>query len=162
MYNYKQISEITGNSVANLRKLAHKLSIPRKSKKGITYISQDGLETLQAHLAPKITKENGRYKIGVIERYFKTYNYRDVAKMCRISRTTVKKIVEECEIDGCITIDSCMNFAEKNQNRGIFKRGEKWGYVFVYKGQKYYKFGFTEEYTPLEEMLKLKEKLKDE
>lgn len=160
MYTYKQISEITGNSIANLRQLVHKLSIPRKSKKGITYISQDGLETLQAHLAPKTTKENGRYKIGVIERYCKTYNYRDVAKMCRISRSTVKNIVEEWEVDECIVVDSSMNFAEKNQNRGIFKRGEKWGYNFTHKGQKYYKFGFKEEYTPTEEMLKLREALK--
>ncbi len=160
-YTYAQISKLVGKDKENIRNLIYKLGIKTILIKGFTHIDQEGLEIVEAHYAPKTPRmKNNRSKIGVIERYLKTYNYRDVAKMCRISRTTVKLIIEEWEQTGCIVVDSSINFPEKTQNRGVFKRGKKWGYCMVKNKIKYYKAGFDDELSALEELLKLKERLR--
>lgn len=158
-YTYLQLTKLTGKSVHTLRNTCHKLDIPRFLIKGITHISQDSLETLESYFAPKTLKINDRVKIRVMERYFKTANYRDVAKMCRISRVTVKTIIEEWEQTGCVVVDSSINFPEKSQHKGIFKRGKLFGYQIMNKGVVYYKSGFTNELSAVEELLKLKESL---
>jgi DNA polymerase/3'-5' exonuclease PolX len=159
-YTYKQIAEITGNKVENLRKLAYKLGLKKYIIRNVTKIDQTGLDKIQAHLAPKISKINNKYKLRVIERYFETESYRDVAQICKINHKTVKKIVCEWKETGFITIDSCINFPEKQQNKGIFYRNNKWGYSFTYKGERYYKRGFEQEGEALEALYKLREELR--
>lgn len=159
---YKQISKLTNKSIGNIRSLAHKLNTERVLIKGVTHISKEGVETLQAHFAPKTIKTNSRSKIRVMERYFKTQCYRDIARTCNISRQTVRLIVEEWEIDGHITVDSSINFPKKIQNKGIFKKGTKWGYCLVKNGVKYYKSGFEEELRAVEELTRIKENLNNQ
>jgi hypothetical protein len=43
-----------------------------------------------------------------------------------------------------------MNFAEKIQNKNIFKKGKVWGYSFAVKGVRYYKSGFENEADAVE------------
>lgn len=160
-YTYKEISKITGKSISNIRSLAHKLNIERYLVKGTTKMLQESVDIIVAHFEPKTPRtENGRYKIRVIERYLKSNNYRDVARTCNISRVTVKLIIEEFERDGYITVGSSINFRDKIQNKGIFKKGSKWGYCLVNKGTKYYKSGFDYEFEVVEELARLKESLR--
>lgn len=160
-YTYKQISEITGKKAEDLRKLAHKLNLKRKLKKGVAYLDKEGFETIVAYLEPKTIPQNPRTKIRVMERYFKSENYRDVARTCSISRKTVKAIVEEWEETDCILVDSSINFREKIQNKGIFNKGTKWGYSIMKKGVKYYKSGFEIESEAIDALYKLKEELNE-
>lgn len=159
-YSYKQISEITGKKVNNIRALVYKLGIKKYIVRGITKIDKEGLSVLEAHYAPKISKINNKYKLRVLENYFVCESYRETSKICGINKTTVKKIVEEWQNTGYIIIDSCINFPEKSQNRGIFYRGYNWGYSFMHKGKRYYKRGFEQESHAIEELYKLKEELR--
>lgn len=159
-YSYKQISEITGKKVSNIRALVHKLNINRHIVRGVTKIDKEGLRILEAHYAPKISKINNKYKLRVLENYFICESYRETSKICGISRVTVKKIIKEWQETGFIVIDSCINFPEKTQNKGIFYRGYNWGYSFTYKGKRYYKRGFEQESHAVEELYKLKEELR--
>lgn len=159
-YSYKQISVITDKKVSNIRALVHKLGIKKYVVRGVTKIDKEGLSILEAHYAPKISKINNKYKLRVLENYFICESYRETSKICGIGRQTVKKIVEEWEETGCIVIDSCINFPEKIQNKGIFYRGYNWGYSFMHKGKRYYKRGFEQELQAVEELYKLKEELR--
>lgn len=160
-YTYEQISEITGKKVSNIRSLVSKLGIKKYIFRNITKIDREGLALLEKHYEPKIPKLNNKYKLRVLERYFETESYRDVAKTCRINRESVKKIIKEWEDTGCITIDSCINFPEKHQNKGIFYRVNNWGYSFTFKGERYYKRGFENESDAIDALYKLKEELKN-
>jgi len=159
---YNQISKITGKSVSNIRSLAHKLDTERTLIKGVTHISKEDFETLQAHLQPKTSKtKNSRVKIRVMENYFKTYSCRAVARTCNLQRIAVGNIVKEWEDTGCIVVDSSINFGEKIQNKGIFKKGKKWGYCIVRNGIKHYKSGFENELEAVEELTRVKEQIKN-
>lgn len=161
-YTYNQISEITGNKVQNLRNLAYKLELKRKIYKNITYIDQEGLDKILQHLEPKISKTNNKYKIRVVETYMSTNSLRETSKLCKISRVTAKKIIDEWKDTQFVIVDSSINFPEKFQTKGIFYRGKSWGYEFMYKGQKYYKRGFENEKDAIDALYLLKEKLKNE
>lgn len=156
-YTYVQLIKLTGKSVHTLRNVCHKLDIPRFLIKGVTHISQDGLETLEAHFSPK-TLKNSRKKIAIIESYIKHQSLRSTGRSCNVSKPTVAKVVKEWEIDGCITVDSSMNFAEKIQNKGIFKKGRKFGYEVNINKVKYYKSGFNSEREAVDALYELKEK----
>src|SRR5690348_2516028 len=136
-YTYKQISEITGNKVQNLRNLVSKLGIKKYMVRGVTKVDRQGLETIEAHLAPKISKTNNKYKIRVIEKYLETDSIREVSRSCKISRITVRKIIDEWKNTGHIIVDSCINFPENQQNKGIFYRCRNWGYSFTKSGKRY-------------------------
>lgn len=160
-YTYPQIAKLTGKKIPNIRSLAHKLSIERVLIKGTTHIFQDGVDTIQAHFQPKTPRtQNARVKIRVMERYFETFSCRSVAKTCSISKATVGKIVKEWEDTGCITVESSINVLERVQNKGVFKKGSKWGYCIVIRGVKHYKSGFLNESEAIEKLTKLKIRLK--
>lgn len=161
-YTYKQISEITGRKVENLRGLVSKLGIKRYMVSGVTKIDRQGLEIIEAHLAPKISKTNNKYKIRIIEKYLETDSIREVSRSCKISRITARKIIDEWKTTGHITVDSCMNFPEKQQNKGIFYRCRNWGYSFMKAGKRYYKRGFETEAEAVEALYLLKERLNNE
>lgn len=156
-YTYPQIAKITGKKIPNIRSLAHKLSIERVLIKGTTYIFQDGVDTIQAHFQTKTPRtQNARIKIRVMERYFETFSCRAVAKTCGMAKATVGVIVKEWEDTGCITVESSINVLEKVQNKGIFKKGNKWGYCVVIKGVKYYESGFLYESEAVEKLTEIK------
>lgn len=156
-YTYPQIVKITGKNISNIRNLAHKLCIERILIKGTTYIFQNGVDTIQAHFQPKTSRtKNSRIKIRVMERYFETFSCRSVAKTCGIAKATVGEIVKEWEDTGCITVESSLNLIERVQNKGIFKKGNKWGYCIVIKGGKYYKSGFLTENEAVEKLTEIK------
>lgn len=161
-YTYNQISEITGNKVQNLRNLAYKLGIKRKIYNRVTYIDQEGLNKILQHLEPKISKTNNKYKIRVVETYMNTKSLRETSKLCKISRVTARKIINDWKETGFTVVDSSINFPEKQQSKGIFYRGKSWGYSFTYKGQRYYKKGFENEKDAVDALYLLKEKLKNE
>lgn len=158
-YTYPQLYKITGKSIPTLRNTCHKLEINRFLVKGVTYIDQSGLETLENYFSPK-TLENSKRKIRVVESYLKHQSCRSVSRICRIPKQTVAKIIAEWEIDDCITVESSMNFSVKIQNKGIFKKGKLFGYCIVNKGVKYYKSGFTSEKDAVDALYQLKESFK--
>lgn len=161
-YSYEQISKITGKKIGNIRSLAHKLNVNRTLIKGTTYINQEGLEIIEAHFLPRAPRVNNKNKIRIVERYFQNSNYRSVAKTCSLPRQYVKTVILEWEQSGHITVDSSINFPEKIQKKGVFKKGVNWGYCFVKNGTKYYKSGFEDELRAVEELTRLKENLNNQ
>lgn len=156
-YTYPQIAKITGKNIGNIRSLAHKLCIERVLIKGTTYIFQDGVDIIQSHFQPKTPRtKNSRIKIRIMETYFKTFSCRSVAKTCSISKATVGEIVKEWEDTGCITVESSINVLERIQNKGVFKKGDKWGYCIVIKGVKHYESGFLTENEAVEKLTRIK------
>lgn len=159
-YTYVQLKKITGKSVHTLRNTVYKLQIKNFLIKGVVHFDQNALETLENHFSPK-TLENSKRKIRVIESYIRHQSCRSVSKYCRVPKQAVGKIVEEwLNNDECITVDSSMNFGEKIQNKGIFKKGRLYGYCITNKGVKYYKSGFTCEKDAVDALYLLKESFK--
>lgn len=158
-YTYVQLKKITGKSVHTLRNTVYKLQIKNFLIKGVVHFDKQALETLENHFSPK-TLENSKRKIRVIESYLKHQSCRSVSKYCRVPKQAVSKIVEEWSKDETITVESSMNYSEKIQNKGIFKKGAKWGFQIVNKGVKYYKSGFTCEKDAVDALYLLKESFK--
>ncbi|HSE99758.1 MAG TPA: hypothetical protein VLA48_02590 [Nitrososphaeraceae archaeon] len=161
-HNYKQLATILNKDWIYVREIASKLQIPKTYRKGLAYVDDGGLKTLQDYFSPKTKSKykHDKIKISVIERYFYSNSINDVARTYKLGTRTVSKIIKECEETGHIIVSSSINNSECIAKICVYKRYNKWQYKFTRNKITYYKDGFEDEDSAVEAMLRLKEKLR--
>lgn len=158
-WTYKDLIEITGKNISQLRNIVYKLNISSKIIGGCSYFSADQMENIKNYTSPRRVNKYKKAKISIIEEYLRTGSARKTASLLHIQKELVNITVKEWkENNNEITVESKMNFSDK-EIKNILKRGEKYSYLWTYKGNRYWKGGFKTENEAFEALCKLKEKI---